>query len=197
MPVTPKPGEQYVIRRKILKIFGAAFHVYGPDGSVVAYCKQKAFRLREDIRLFTDDSATDELLVMRTQQVIDFGATYDVDVPGAGIIAQLRRKGMKSTFLRDEWLVFNDQGKEIAIISERGSFLSFLRRWIEWVSVFSPQKFDVVRQSDGAHLAEFRQHFNPFVYRMSVSILADDPELDELALLAAGCLISAIEGRQN
>lgn len=197
MPVTPKPGEQYVIRRKILKIFGAAFHVYGPDGSVVAYCKQKAFRLREDIRLFTDDSATDELLVMRTQQVIDFGATYDVDVPGAGIIAQLRRKGMKSTFLRDEWLVFNDQGKEIAIISERGSFLSFLRRWIEWVSVFSPQKFDVVRQSDGAHLAEFRQHFNPFVYRMSVSILADDPELDKLALLAAGCLISAIEGRQN
>ena len=197
MPIAPRPGEQYIIRRKILKIFGAAFHVYGPDGSVVAYCKQKALKLREDLRLYTDETASQELLSMRTRHVIDFGATYDIEVAGVGTIAQLRRKGLSSTFVRDAWLVYNEEGREIATITERGAMLSFFRRYLEFIALFAPQQFDVVRTADGSPLASFRQHFNPFVYRLSVSILADDPELDELALLAAGCLLAAIEGRQG
>ncbi len=48
----PQPWDlpTYRLRRKVLKLFGASFHVY--DGErVVAFCSQKAFKLREDIRL--------------------------------------------------------------------------------------------------------------------------------------------------
>ena len=41
----------YMIRRKVFRIFGGAFHIYDPAGQVVGYSKQKAFKLREDIRL--------------------------------------------------------------------------------------------------------------------------------------------------
>lgn len=190
-----QPGEAYTIRRKVLKIFGAAFHVYNPAGAVIGYCKQKAFKLREDIRIYTDESCSTEWLIIRARSVIDFSATYDVSLSDGTVVGSLRRKGLKSTFLRDEWLIFGADGSELAHLREDGAFLAFARRFIEFVSVISPQKFTLQRM-DGTEIARYRQHFNPFVYRLSVSVFRDDPELDDLVILAAGCLIAAIEGRE-
>lgn len=197
MPLNVRPGEHYVIRRQVFKLLGAAFHVYDGAGAIVAYCKQKAFKLREDLQLFTDESQATPLLRLQARQIIDFGATYDVTLPDGSAIGSLRRKGLKSSFIRDEWMVFNAAGREIALVRELGGFSAFARRFIDHAAALLPQKYEVKRAADGVVLATFRQHFNPFVFRMSVAILADDPELDELILLAAGCLIAAIEGRQG
>ena len=70
-----KPGESYTIRRKVLKVLGAAFHIYDPQGGVVGYCKQKAFKLKEDIRIFTDESRSQEWLVIKARKMLDFGRT--------------------------------------------------------------------------------------------------------------------------
>jgi len=197
MAIKAAPGEKYTIRRKVLKLLGAAFHVYDAEGKVVGYCKQKAFKLREDIRLFTDESCSTELLVLRARQVIDFGATYDVTTPGGDAIASLRRKGMKSSFVRDEWLVFDEHGEQVAIIREKGSFAPIARRYIDYVALLFPQRFEVLRGEGTPPVATLRQHFNPFVFRMGVAVHRDDPVLDELTLLGASCLIAAIEGRQG
>lgn len=197
MTLNVQAGQHYTIRRQFLKIFGAAFHVYDSSGSVVAYCKQKAFRLREDLQLFTDMSQSTPLLRLRARQIIDFGVTFDVSLPDETVIGSLRRKGLKSSLVRDEWLVFNAVGAEIAMVRELGGFSTFARRFIEYAAILLPQKYEVKRMRDGALLAHFRQHFNPFIFKMSVEILADDPDLDELVLLAAGCLVAAIEGRQG
>lgn len=45
----------YTIRRKVLKLFGGAFHIYDGEGNLVLYSKMKAFKLREDIPLYSDD----------------------------------------------------------------------------------------------------------------------------------------------
>ncbi len=200
MAFTPAPGEQYTIRRKVFKIFGASFHVYDAAGTVVGFCSQKAFKLREDIRVYTDDSMKKELLSIRTQAILDFSASYNVALADGTLLGTMRRKGMKSTFLRDEWLILSPQGQQIAMLQERGSFMAFLRRWVEYVALFSPQKYDLLR-ADGSHAAAFRQHFNPFVYRLGVAITRDgrdaDDGIDDMMILAMGCLICAIEGRQS
>jgi uncharacterized protein YxjI len=191
-----RPGEAYTIRRKVLKIFGAAFHIYNPDGQVVGYCKQKAFKLREDIRVYTDESCKEELLVIKARSIIDFSTTYDVTLGDGTSLGSLRRKGLSSTFFRDSWLVFDAGGKHIADLKEDGGFMAFARRLHEAVALLSPQKFTVTR-TDGTEIARFRQHFNLFVYRLGISVLKDDPEIDDLVILAAGCLITAVEGRQS
>lgn len=195
MTPTPAPGEQYTIRRKFFKILGASFHVFDASGSVVAYCRQKAFRLREDIRLYTDESMSQELLTMRARSVIDFGVTFDVSLAGGETLGSLRRKGMRS-ILRDAWRVFGPDGRELATVQEDSTVMALLRRVHEAFALFSPQKFRVVAY-DGRHLATFRTHFNPLVYRLGVAIHAEDEDVDELLLLAAACLIAAIEGRQD
>ena len=49
-------------RRQLFKLLGAAFHLRTMDGRLLAYSKQKAFKLREDIRVFADEAQTVELL---------------------------------------------------------------------------------------------------------------------------------------
>jgi uncharacterized protein YxjI len=191
-----QPGESYTIRRKVLKVFGAAFHIYDPQGSLVGFCKQKAFKLKEDIRIYTDESCKTEWLVIKARSVIDFGATYDVQLPDGSVIGSLRRKGLRSTLVRDSWLVFDGSGRQIAGLEEEGgSVLVLARRYVDYISLFFPQKF-ALKRMDGSVVARFRQHFNLFVYRLSIAVEQDDPELDDLMIMAAGCLICAIEGRQ-
>ncbi|HZW10795.1 MAG TPA: hypothetical protein VFF69_12905 [Phycisphaerales bacterium] len=195
MALRAAPGEKYTIRRKILSLFGASFHVYDETGAVVAFCRQKAFRLREDIRLYTDESMSRELLTMRTRSIIDFGATYDVTLPDGELIGSLRRKGLRS-FARDSWRIFGPDGREVASLAEDSTILALGRRLLSPVALLCPQRFEV-RTADGRSVATLRTHFNPLVYRLGIAVRAEDPDLDELMLLAVGCLIAAIEGRQE
>lgn len=190
-------GERYTIRRKFFKLFGAGFSVFDEHGNPVAYSHQKAFRLREDITLYADESKRDPMLKINTNSVLDFSGTYDVTTPEGLRLGSLRRKGMKSSFVRDEWIVYDGEQNEHALIRERGGFAPFARRFVDNASMFLPQTFDVIRRSDGVEIAAFRQHFNPLVYKMGISVKADDATLDELVLLAAASLIAAIEGRQG
>ncbi|MDX2146883.1 MAG: hypothetical protein SFZ23_05125 [Planctomycetota bacterium] len=191
-----QPGEFYTIRRKVFKLFGAAFHVYDPSGAVIGYCKQKAFKLKEDIRLFTDETMTQEALLIKARSIIDFGATYDVTTPQGQVMGSFRRKGMASTFIRDHWLVFDAAGRQIAELREESGMLGILRRYIDLVGLLVPQQYRLTTAS-GRDVANFRTHVNPFVYRLSIAVLADDEILEDTMILAAGCLIAAIEGRQD
>jgi uncharacterized protein YxjI len=191
-----QPGEAYTIRRKVLTLLGKKLHIYDPHGQVVGFCKQKAFKLRDDIRIYTDESCTTELVVIKARSILDFGATFDVTTGDGAVLGSFRRKGLTSTFLRDSWMVFDAGGRQVADLKEDGGLLAVLRHWVEYVSLLYPERF-TMRRMDGTEIAKFRQHFNPFVYRLSIAVVNEDAELDDLVVLAAGCLIAAVEGRQS
>lgn len=199
--------EQYTIRQKVFKIFGDSFHIYDPQGHVVGYCKQKFMRFREDIRFYTDESQSTELFAMKARSILDFSTTYDVLLPEGGNIGSLRRKGFKS-MLRDEWLVFNADGSEIGRIREDSMGLALVRRVIPVLSFIFPQRFELHRTAPGEKIpdgstpvAVFRTHFSLFVYKLGIAITNTDDqvqdEFDDLLILASGCLLAAIEGRQG
>ena len=102
---------KYLIRRKVFKVLGAAFHIYDPEGRLAFYSRMKAFKLKEDIRLYTDESMQTEVLTIKARQIIDFSAAYDVVDSLTGEKAgALKRKGMKSIF-KDEWIIMNEEGQ--------------------------------------------------------------------------------------
>lgn len=198
MPLLPAPGEQYTIRRKVFKLFGASFHIYDEKGDLAGYCNQKAFKLREDIRIYTDESMTTPLLSIVARNIIDFSVTLDITLPTGESLGSIRRKGLSSTFFRDEWLVFNAAGEEIGTLRENGGFLAFLRHNVEIVSLISPQSFSVLDKAGNA-VATIRQHFNLFIYRLGIAVKpeAEPAGFDDLFVLALGCVVASIEGRQS
>jgi len=187
---------QYMVRRKIFKLLGGAFHVYDlQQQQVYAYSKMKAFKLKEDIRLYTGEDMSTELLTIKARKIIDLGATYDVVDPRLGKVGALRRKALKS-FIRDEWLVLDAHDREVGLIQEDSTGLAIVRRLVDFASMFMPQKYFVTMQ--GVPVASFQQNFNPFVYKLVVDLTPDRTSMfDRRLALAAAVLMAAIEGKQS
>ena len=89
--------DHYLFRKKFFKIFGGAFHVYDNDGDLLFYSKQKAFKLKEDFRIYADETMEEELLNIKTPQILDLGSTYNVEDTTTGqAVGAIRRKFVKS-----------------------------------------------------------------------------------------------------
>lgn len=191
----------YTIRRKVFRFFGGAYHIYDDRGELALYSNMKRFRIREDIRLYSDESQSTELLRINTRSMFDFAGAYDVrDSRTDEHIGTLRRAGVRSAFLRDHWTILTPDGREIGAIQEDSVLKALLRRYIEYLAFLLPQRYHatVTGESGIEHpVARYRQRFNPFILKLDLDF--DDPEgrLDRRLALAAGVLLTAIEGRQD
>ena len=185
--------QTYLIRRKILRILGGAYHVFGPSGELLFYSKMKRMKLREDIRIYSDESMSQQVLGIKARTMFDISTTYDVvDSVTQQRVGALKRSGLKS-MLRDEWRVLNASDQEIAVISEDSMMLALLRRFL---SDLIPQRYHC--EASGTTVGTFHQNFNPFVLKLNVDFSADRAGVvDRRLALAAGILLTAIEGRQG
>ncbi len=183
----------YTVRKQVFKIFGGAFHIYDPDGNVAFYSKQKAFKLKEDIRVYTGEDMQTEVLTIQARQRIDFSAAYDVFDPVANeTVGALRRRGFKS-MLRDEWLFLDTSEREIGKIKEDSTTLALIRRVLTNII---PQTYH--GSVDDQHVCTFKQHFNPFVMKVDLDFSPDlNKLLDRRLGIAAAVLLCAVEGRQG
>lgn len=184
--------QQYCIRKKILVLFGGKFHIYDTADNIIGFSKQKAFKLKEDIRVYTDETMTHERLFIKARNIIDFGASYDVTDSETGKVCGMwRRKGFKS-LLRDSWELCQYE-QVVGHLEEDSMFLALIRRFL---CKLVPQTY-YLKLNDGRTIATYKQRFNPFVFKLDVTSLV--PEEDDMdKLVAAGAiLLTAIEGRQK
>ena len=181
---------EYLVRRKILTLWGAKFHIYNPRSELVAYSKLKAFKLKEDIRIYTGEDQSTELFYIKARNIIDLYATYDVfDSTTDKKIGAWKRRAMKS-LIRDEWTVLDPHDHEIGLLQEDDLGMALVRRV---VTGLIPQKYNVT--INGELAAVFKQNFNPYVMKIKASILRPDIA-DQRLMLAGSILLCAIERRQ-
>jgi uncharacterized protein YxjI len=187
----------YTIRSKFFRLFGDAFHIYDAQGNLRLYSNMKRFRLREDIRLYADESMRDELLRINTRSIFDFSGAYDVvDSRTDERVGTLRRAGLKSSFLQDHWSILNSDGNDIGTLEEDSMLKALARRYLEILSIFLPQRYHA--SLNGRTVARYQQRFNPVILKLDLDFSADpDQQLDRRLGLATGVLLSAIEGRQE
>lgn len=184
---------RYLLKRQVFALTGK-FRFYDPQGNLVMFSEQKMFKLREDIRVFADESKTQEVLQIKARQIIDFSAAYDVIDSSTNMKAgTLRRKGLKS-MLRDEWEVLDASDQPIGLLYEDSMGLAMLRRLL--LGSLLPQNYDLTIGEQ--RVADLKQRFNPFRYELDVDFSFDPAKvLDRRVGLAAGILLAAIEGRQS
>ena len=183
---------KYLLKRQAIALKGT-FRFYDPSGNLVMFSEQKMFKLREVIRVYSDESKAQEVLIVKARQIVDFSAAYDViDASNNEHVGTLRRKGLKS-ILRDEWEVLNPAGQVIGTLFEDSMGLALLRRFL---ANFIPQNYDVsIGQSV---VADLKQRFNPFRYELDIDFSMDTAnQLDRRLGIAAGILLAAVEGRQS
>ena len=181
----------YLIRRRFWTLFGAKFDIYDATGRVIGFSKQKAFKLKEDIRVFTDESATEPFLLIQARNIIDFSAAYDVFDRAGVRLGTWKRKGWKS-LMRDTWVVEDGEGREVATLQEESLFLALVRRFI---CTLIPQKFNLL-SAEGQYYARYERCFNPFIQKQRTTIYAGSP-IPPMLVLGGAILLSAVEGQQQ
>ena len=183
---------KYLLKRQAIALTGK-FRFYDPSGNLVLFSEQKMFKFKEDIRVYSDESKTQEILIVKARQVIDFSAAYDViDASNNEHVGTLRRKGLKS-MLRDEWEILNSSGQVIGALFEDSMGLALVRRLL--VSLI-PQNYDI--SMGQSVVADLKQRFNPFRYELDLDFSMDTAnQLDRRLGIAAGILLAAVEGKQS
>lgn len=183
----------YNLRRKILRLIGSSFYIYDQAGNLCFFVDQKGFKLKEDIRVYTDESKTSEVFTIRARSVIDFSAAYDVFDSATGQkLGMLKRHGWKS-MARDEWDVCNAADIKFATLTEDSLGYALIRRLI---TNLLPQKYDLL--IDNQLVVDFTQNFNPFSYHLNIDFTRDPQyRVDRRLGIAAAIMMAAIEGRQR
>ncbi|MBI5932334.1 MAG: hypothetical protein HY867_01400 [Chloroflexi bacterium] len=183
----------YLLRRQVFALAGK-FRVYDPSENLVLFSEQKMFRLREDIRIYSDESKTQEVLTIKARQIIDFSAAYDVmDSTTGEKVGALRRKGWRS-MLRDEWEVLDANDQPRGMLFEDSMQLALLRRLL--LGSLLPQNYDLTLGE--TRVADLRQRFNLFRYELDLDFSMDPTRtLDRRLGIAAGILLATVEGKQS
>ena len=185
--------DRYLLKRQVFALTGK-LRFFNPQDQVVLYVEQKMFRLREDIRIYNDESKSQEVLLIKARSIIDFNAAYDVIDPGYDQkIGTFRRKGWRS-MTRDEWEVLDVNDQVVGMLFEDSVGQALLRRLL--LGTLLPQNYDMT--IGATRVADLRQRFNLFAYQMDLDLTMDlDHRLDRRLGVAAATLLAIIEGKQQ
>lgn len=103
------------------KIVAIAPQIYVGDaqGSPVCYVKQKLFKLKEDIIVFSDASKSRQIANIKSNKILDWSARYFFTDSQGADIGSIGRRGFKSIW-RASYDVFNpgDESPDFSIHEE-------------------------------------------------------------------------------
>jgi len=176
-------------RKKILAI-APTFEIFDIQGTPLVFCQEKLFKIKDDIRIYSDSSKNVELLRIKQRNIMDFVGVFDAIDPATNAkIGALRRKGWRS-WMRDEWHLLNTDDQQVGTLLETGN--AFLRR----IFKFLPYTFafNVGEQQVGT----FIQHFAFFGYKATMDVTGwQAGPLDRRMAFAGALLLMAVEAKED
>jgi len=136
-PINPNDHDRFLLRQRIrLVINQYEFFLPAEDdapGERICFVEQKRFKFKEDIRFYTDDSKTQELMRIKARQRFDPRATYDVTDDVGAKIGEIQ-KVFGASLLRSTYRMCDAGGEEIATTTEKSLGVALFR----WLVGFIP-----------------------------------------------------------
>lgn len=102
--------------------FGKQASVVDASGQTVAYVRQKALKIKEDVTIFSDDSQQQPLYRVSADRVFDYNANYSITTPEGAPVGSLRREGARS-LLKATYRISDAQGGDIGVIHEENAWI--------------------------------------------------------------------------
>lgn len=100
------------------------FNITDVNGNYVCYVRQKMFRLKENVVIFSDETRTKELYNIKANQWIDFNASYSMVGRDGAVVGVLARKGMRSIW-KSTYNILDENKKVMFQVSERNAWVKF------------------------------------------------------------------------
>lgn len=101
------------------------FCVFDAQGNQIAYMRQKMFKLKEAVEIFSDDTRSERLYQIHADRIIDFNAAYSIGAESGGKLGSVRRSGMRSLW-RVHYEIFDAEGEKLYDIHEANPWIKVL-----------------------------------------------------------------------
>ncbi|UCF07560.1 MAG: hypothetical protein JSW28_07900 [Thermoplasmata archaeon] len=182
----------YRIRKKVLTIWNK-YWVEDANKKILGFSKQKMFKLKEDIRIYTDEKMTTELFRIKQQEILDIWGTFAViDSQTNTILGYIKRKALMSTFAWDEWDVLDAYKRPIGGIHESAG-RGLARKFVPGGALI-PEKMTLVLNN--VPVAEINQSFKIIGDIWELKCLAV-PDWFDRRVLVGGLLMMGMIERQH
>jgi len=170
-------------------------------GPPFCFVKQKTFKFKEDIRFYTDESRSHELLRIKARQRFDPRARYDVTGGDGTKIGEIQ-KVFGTSLLRSTYKMYDATGNEVALATEENLAVALFRRlvgFIPFIDNFSdwlPIPYHFVFKRNETVLGSHRRHMWKFVDAYTIDLSADpDRTIDRRLILAIAVGMDALQAR--
>jgi len=179
----------YKIRKKVLTV-GNKYWIEDSNGQLLGFCKQKLFKLKEDIRIFKDEAMAQELFRIQQEQIMDaWGSFAVIDSATNSKLGYIKRDIM-SAFGRDTWEIQTVTKQIIGRIFEHSLGKALARKYLPGGGLV-PEEMTV--ELDGKKVAQINQEFKIIGDIWNMNILDLSPDVDRRVMLACMLLMGNIE----
>ncbi len=186
------------------KLLALAPQIYVKDagGNWVCYVKQKLFKLKENIKVFADDSQTTLLCEISADRVIDWSACYRITDAEGNSLGSVRRQGMKSLW-KASYEIADANDQPLATIREENAFVKVLDHLftrLPFVGVLSGYVFHpkyLVRDAQDQPLMRLTKRPALFEGKFELEKLQEMDSVAELSTIMSLLMMTLLEKRRG
>lgn len=179
----------YRIRKKVLAV-GNKYWIEDHNNNMLGFCRQKILKLKEDIRIYTDEGMNNELFSIKQEQILDVWGTFAVIDSQTNTKIGFIKRGFFSEFGRDAWEIQNANQQPIGRIFETSLGRGLARKYMPGGKLV-PEKMTM--ELNGTPIAEINQQFKIVGDIWDMNCLQVPPDFDRRVLLSCILLMGTIE----
>lgn len=167
------------------------------SGQMVGFVKQKMFKLKEDIRIFSDETQANEMFDIKADRIMDFSAKYNFADSNGNALGSVRRKGMRSIW-KAHYEIYEGENLSMEIHEENGwiKVIDSLVGEIPVVGMFTGYMFNpayLLSRSDGTVVARMQKQPAFFEGKFQITQQSPMTESEEKRVLLSFLTMTLLE----
>ncbi len=95
------------------------------NGQTVLYVRQKVLALREDVKVFSDESQHHQIYQINADRIIDWSARYRITDTKGEVLGVVRREGMRSLW-KATYHISDANEQDVGLIHEENPWIKVL-----------------------------------------------------------------------
>jgi len=172
------------------------------SGKTLAYVRQKMFKLKEAISVYSEEDKQNLIYTIGADRIIDFNASYEFKDAGENVLGSVGRKGMKSLW-KANYEIFDTNKNQAFQVKEENPWskvFDTLLCEIPLVGIFSGLMFNPkygIISKEGVTVARLSKEKSFFGRSFKLEKLVDFQQGDSERLMLALMMMVLLERRRG
>jgi len=182
--------------------FANDFIAKNAEGATISYVRQKMFKLKEKVIVYSDETKSKELFQIDANKWLDFNTAYNFTTAEGQNIGKVARKGWKSLW-KAQYELYDENDEQDLIIHEENAWVKVMDaifNEIPIVNFFTGYFFNpkyLVNRPDGTLVAKISKEKSFWGRKFTITNHSEFENGEELRILLGSMMMLLLERRRG